>query len=235
MVNLWICIFVKLNRNKTLFAPRFSDSVVGDWCCCWYAELRNLFYCNYSGLINFRTIRAVPGVVILSFLCLFWNFNQKKIVHSQLSEVITAAVRTFFNHFLPTLHKKTLWMKTADVPRPAWCTYPGWSECWSARWWRACWDCWGLSVWQEKCLPWREWLIFWKKGRKRDKRRLWIMGWTWSGAGRQTDPFRCRRTDKSTFTDALVSPKVLLMPERPPCKRCLKLFDQTSCVRRTAS
>lgn len=103
-------------------------------------------------------------------------------------------------------------MKTADVPRPAWCTYPGWSECWSARWWRACWDCWGLSVWQEKCLPWHEWLIFWKKRRIKDKRQLWIMGWTWSEAGRQTEPIRCRKTEKSTFTDKLVSPNVLLMP-----------------------
>lgn len=73
MINLWSCIFEKLNKIKLklFLLLGFPTLQSGDWCLCWYAGLRNLFYSNYSTLINSRTMRAVPGVVIFCFLCSF--------------------------------------------------------------------------------------------------------------------------------------------------------------------
>lgn len=40
--------------------------------------------------------------------------------------------------------------------------HPGWSACWSARWWCVCWGCWGPSAWPERCQPSRVWWKSWK-------------------------------------------------------------------------
>lgn len=55
--------------------------------------------------MNSRTIRNVPGVVILCFLWVCFFKFQSKENWPLSSEVITAAVRRFFKRFLPILHK----------------------------------------------------------------------------------------------------------------------------------
>lgn len=42
-------------------------------------------------------------------------------------------------------------------------SYPGWSGCWSARWWCVCWGCWGPNVWPTICPQSPVWWISWKR------------------------------------------------------------------------
>lgn len=113
------------------------------------------------------------GIVRLYHL----SFLTKKSQPRPTPAVIITIVKSFSNSFLPFPHElvslTTLWIKTPDVPKDCSVfetqTYPSLSVCWSVRWWRACWDCWGLSVWQERCQLWREWLIFCDKAQQQQR------------------------------------------------------------------
>lgn len=213
-------------------APGFSDSVVVDWWFCWYAEVRNLFYSNYSTLINSRMIRQLPGVVIFSFPCLFFLiWNKRKL----LCEVISPLSRnSLIISFLFWRHYE--W-KHQMFPGQLYMTYLSWSECWSVRWWRACWDCWGPSVWREKCLPWHEWLIFWKTRQKKKTTPDNFELWSWYEAERQREAAG-EKMDTSTFTDAnfIWRQDPLMTQMMPPSHSKIwpqfKWFYQTNCARK---
>lgn len=112
----------------------------------------------------------------------------------------------------------------------AYMAYPSWSECWNARWWRACWDCWGLSVWREKCLPWHEWLIFWKKRRQKktpNNSELWT-GPDMGQKHKQNQLWAVENGQIYIYWRKLAR-------DHPPRKRRLRFFYQNKCVRRTVS
>lgn len=161
---------------------------------CWFAALRNVFHSNDSTLINSRTTKAVPGAVIFCSLCCFQISNKRKLTADSSARLSPPPSRdSLIISFLFDIKPANIMNENTRCSQ-AYMTYPSWSECWSVRWWRACWDCWGRSVWQEKCLPWHEWLIFWKKRPKKKQTPKELNLW-------ETEPNSCRKTDTSTFTD----------------------------------